>query len=343
MSFSVVMKSRLRWAALGLMGLGSTAPADEVGLVNGDRLTGTVLGKSGDVLRLKTPYADPLRIPWNQVESIASDGGLRVLLKDGVAIIGRLVKDDERTMRIDFGDGEAGPILLSHVATIVPADGGLPRLRLSGRANVGLSLRDGNSDGRNIHVDGEIVVRAPPHRFTAGAIHNRAEADGVETEDNVSAHLKYDRHFTRRWYAFANASFSEDRFKDLDLKTAAGVGAGFQVFESAGRNLSLEAGPNYVHEDYISAADNEYSAARWALRFDQTLAGRSAQVFHRHEVLAGLEDEEDIAATAETGLRLLLTTGLNATFQVNWVWDNTPAAGTERADTTYLFTLGYAW
>jgi putative salt-induced outer membrane protein YdiY len=155
--------------------------------------------------------------------------------------------------------------------------------------------------------------------------------------------MKYDHFFTTKWYSFTNAIFTKDQYKDLNLKTAIGAGAGYQVWEIPAKNLSVELGLNYVNEDYIQAEDNDYPAVRWALNYDQLLFKEIAQFFHKHEILLGLEQVDDVSVLSQTGLRFPLVEKLNATLQVNWNWDNTPAPDAKRADTDYLVTLGYTW
>ena len=67
-------------AALALS-VAAAAHADTVTLRNGDRLSGKVLHKSGDVLTFETSYAGKLRIRWSEVRSIATDSPLRVMLE----------------------------------------------------------------------------------------------------------------------------------------------------------------------------------------------------------------------------------------------------------------------
>ena len=50
---------------LALCSLG--AQADEILLKNGDRISGTVLNKSGKLLEVKTAYAEKIVIKWDAV------------------------------------------------------------------------------------------------------------------------------------------------------------------------------------------------------------------------------------------------------------------------------------
>ncbi len=326
--------------------LASAVPGhtDEITLKNGDRISGTIVRKDGESLIIKTSYAGDISINWGDVNTFYSDVNMQIVLADGTSINGNAIQSQPGSIKIKSEQIlETAPISLSQITAINPPAKDDAPIKFSGHANVGLSMTDGNTDSKNIHIDVESVARTSSNRYTIGVAHNKAEIDGVESKDNLTGYMKYDYFFTPKWYSFANAIFTKDQYKDLSLKTAMGVGAGYQVWETPGKNLSVELGLNYVNEDYILAEDNDYPAGRWALNYDQLLFNNITRFFHKHEILLGFEQVDDVSVLSQTGLRFPLIEKLNATLQVNWNWDNTPAPDTKRADTDYLFTLGYSW
>ena len=102
-----------------------------------------------------------------------------------------------------------------------------------------------------------------------------------------------------------------------------------------------EVGLAYFDEDFRTGPDNDFVAGRWALNLDWEFLPDKMSLFHRHEGFPGFEALEDLYIVREQGLRVFLTSNFIANLQVNWRWDNTPAAGFERSDTLYLVTLGY--
>src|SRR5690606_13579690 len=58
------------------------ARADEVVLLNGDRLTGTVVRKEGDELIFRTDYAGELKIAWSRVARVATEDPMALILSD---------------------------------------------------------------------------------------------------------------------------------------------------------------------------------------------------------------------------------------------------------------------
>jgi hypothetical protein len=68
---------------LGFTLIAAGALADEIVLVNGDRLTGTVVKVEGGKLTLKTEYAGPIEIQADKIKSIMTDHPAEVHLVGG--------------------------------------------------------------------------------------------------------------------------------------------------------------------------------------------------------------------------------------------------------------------
>lgn len=327
-----------------LLAIAIVGHASEIILNNGDRISGTIVKKDSKSVIIKTSYAGEISINWGDVSTLHSDASMQLVLTDGTSINGKAVQDQPGKIIIKSEKSpETFLISLSQIATINQPAKGPSRAKLSGRANAGLSISDGNTDTKKTHIDIESVVRTASNRFTMGGAYNYAENDGIKSQDNITGYMKYDYFFAPKWYSSANSIFIKDSYKDLNLKTAIGLGAGYQVWESPERNLSLESGLNYVDEDRILAENKQYPSARWALNFDQLLSGKIVFFFHKHEILIGLKQIDDISVLSQTGLRVPFIEKLIATFQVNWNWNNTPAPDTKSSDTDYLVTLGYSW
>ena len=154
---------------------------------------------------------------------------------------------------------------------------------------------------------------------------------------------QYDHFLTEKWFFYTNALFEKDEFKDIDLRSTIGAGAGYQFFETPLTNLSTETGLTYVNEDYEQGQDNSYPAGRWSVKFDQYLLDKKIQFFHFHEGFVSIEDTEDMFIRSRTGFHIPLYKNFKATVQYNYDWDKSPAPGREKADEAFLFTLGYAW
>ncbi len=327
------------WAVLFC--LFSVAIADELVLKNGDKLTGKVVSMENGKLIFNTSYAGDISIDWGNVSSMKTDEPAAFLLNNGTLIKGAVVPAGGNKVTLDTDSSLGSPPLnLAEVTAINPKY--LPQeVKLSGRANVALAARSGNTNTTNYNLSGEVQARTDKSRYTLGAEFNREEDEGRRTVNNGLAYAKYDHFLTKKLYFYANTLFEKDKMADLNLRSSLGIGLGYQVWESHKTNLSLETGISYVNEDYDVGDDNNYAAFRWAVNYDRYIWNDFLQFFHFHEGMIGLEDTSDITIRSRTGLRMPLKNGFTATAQYNWDWDNTPAPGNDSVDEALIFGLGY--
>ena len=74
--------------------------ADEVLLKNGDKISGTILSKSGSVLEMKTSYAEKIVIKWDAIKTLSSDIPMNVTLKDKQELTGLTGSSQNNSMTL---------------------------------------------------------------------------------------------------------------------------------------------------------------------------------------------------------------------------------------------------
>jgi len=316
--------------------------ADEILLNNGDRITGKIITMEQGKLIFETSYAGEIIVQWSAVANLKTNEAVKVVLSDKTSLHGITEASEEGKMKLKLGKiVETVSFDLVEVASINPEL--KPAVNLKGHINVGLSATNGNSDNESQHLDGEFVARTEQNRYTFGAELNRAEDDGEETVDNSMGYLKYDHFLTPQWFLYSNALFEKDTFKDLNMRTGIGIGAGHQFIESPLMNLFLESGLTYINEDFDQGDDDSYPTGRLSLSFDTYFLDKIVQFFHFNEALVGLEDTDKLIIRTRTGLRLPFYNSFNFTAQYNYDWEKTPSPGRKESDRMYIFTLGYQW
>lgn len=83
--------------------------------------------------------------------------------------------------------------------------------------------------------------------------------------------MKYDYLFTKHLYGYLAIEMYSDEFRDLNLRTTVGPGAGLQVWDDEVKTLLFEAGVVYQNLDYIEAGDKEEVNGRGAMVFAWTI------------------------------------------------------------------------
>lgn len=331
-------------AGLALASLAFALPthADRLTLDNGDRLTGSVVSFADDELVFDTGWGGSLAIDWSAVAALVSDAPLTVVFADDVRLEAVAEAGDEGMITLRSGD-EGGPLVvrpLAEVAAINPPE--VPAVRWSGHLSAAVTAASGNTDADRTYVEGEVVARSEEHRFTLAGDVNEAEDDGEKTSSRRFGRFAYDRFLSERWYVNGHLTATEDEFQDLDLRTTVGVAAGHQFADRDDFRLSAELGASYVDEDFATARDDDYLAARWLLDLSRSLTD-GVELFHGHEVLQGVDDGDDRLIRTKTGLRFSLWKSFVAAVQLNWDHDESPAPGREKDDTVWALNVGYSW
>ena len=111
---------------------------------------------------------------------------------------------------------------------------------LQGSLSAGLSITSGNTDTSAFNLAFNLVYDPKTHGvFKADAFYLRSTTDGEATTDKAAASLRYEYALTDRFYAFAQAGYQRDRFKNVVYLFTPMVGAGYYVVKQ--KNLELSA------------------------------------------------------------------------------------------------------
>lgn len=321
-----------------------THAADTLYLRNGDRLTGQLQKLEGGRATVQPSYADHVTVQTEAIRAFGTVGPVTVRLDEDEYLRGTVSVLEGERMRIvhPTRDRESTFVMGDVRGVYRQKPGEIQRqkqaVRWRGNANLGVDVTRGNSNQERYHFDGQIEARAPGSRYSLYAEYNQREEEGVETEKNVLGRIKYDYFVSQRFFLFNSVSAEHDPFDDLDLRSSLGVGLGYQVYETDRRQLSFEGGVSYVDENFITAPDQHGFGGRYALDYWQLLTDH-LRLFHYQEGVSG--SEADFLLRSRTGLRSVLTEGLQATAQVNLDWEASPVPGTASTDTKYILSLGY--
>lgn len=319
--------------------------ADVLNLADGSRIVGTIEEIGAEQAKLSNTFAGDLTVPRSVIVSVETEAPVTVQLEDGAYLTGRLDPRSAGGVVIQLADAGTRQLTLGQVQGIYREDPvALQRralaVRVSGDANVGIALTSGNSESENFALDGRLITRTQRNRYTFGGKYIQEESEGTLIKKNWNALVKYDHFVSEKWFWFNSATFENDRFADLDLRTAIAAGMGYQFFDTDTRSLSIETGPSYIDENFIAAEDDSFFGARWAINYDQRI-WNGLSFFHYNEGLLGLEDTDELTVRSRTGFRMNVTERIVARIQTTIDWDNSPPAGTDGTDLEHTLTVGY--
>jgi putative salt-induced outer membrane protein YdiY len=326
-------------AALALVVLASvgSAHADELWLWNGDKLTGTVQTLERGVLTFGTSYS-AMKVPWDQVASLETARQVRVTVRQLGSQVARVTPGPEGYVRLQTDAGASVDVLLNDLVSIVRSQSGV---LTTARAETGFLVTSGASDISSLHLTGQATWTTALKQTTIDVAVHQSKDGGVETARDLTTMLRHRELVTDRFYAKGDLIFTNDPFRDLTLRTAPGIGIGYQVLQFGTTLLSLDGGLGYVDERHEQEPNRRYWAARETVLFEHFLFPHRLQLFHQQDGYFGLNGGENVFVRTRSGARINLMSGIIMTGELGLNYDRRPPVGQDHFDRTFAITLGY--
>jgi putative salt-induced outer membrane protein YdiY len=120
---------------------------------------------------------------------------------------------------------------------------------LTGKLAAGFTFTSGNSNTRSFNI--ALALQYDPRTkniVKADGFYLRNSEDGASTVDRTFAHLRDEYYFRPRWFAFGDAQFLKDRFKEIDSLFAPTAGVGVRLIKTEARELTADLGAGAVFE-----------------------------------------------------------------------------------------------
>lgn len=208
----------------------------------------------------------------------------------------------------------------------------------AGSVDAGYTASGGNSDSSTF-------TGAVTGKQTAGKLTHHLEARGKNTtEGNLRTSESYrvagkeDIALGEPNYLFVTAAWDRDRFNGFEWQATAAAGYGHKLLQTATRQLSVEIGPGYHHDELPGDSEDRavaYAAADFAWqfaansRFSQKLSAERGD----DDLLS--RSLSEIAVKMNSRLALKLTLDIRRT--------DTPPPGTRNSDRTTAMALAWTY
>lgn len=317
-----------------------TVEADEITLENGNVITGKVTKLEKGVLTVTTAFSEPISLKAANVRRIATDEAVEVHLSTGEVIKGRISSPEPGQAVVEPVDGRgAVPISWDRIESLNPP---IQRVKWTGNVTLGANSQSGNTDRTSVSLGAEASRKSETDRAGFKLLYNYAEENGELTARNIYGSLKYDYFFTKKFYGYMSVEMLSDRFRDIRLRTIAGPGVGYQVWDDKVKSLLLELGIAYFSEDLYTGNDDSWATSREAAsfvwRFTDHLNFSDSIVANNR-----LDDPSDCQVRNEAAIN----TGLGAAWALKVAniieYDSKPAAGIKKTDAFWIIGLQYSF
>ncbi len=320
------------------------AATDEIELKNGSRVIGKVTGIRDGVVTVETDFAGALSVSLDQIITMTTSDPATLLLADESVIEeqGIEVRDSQLVVGEPGAPAETYALDQLRIANPEPWELG-QGYNATGLVSFAFAIERGNSDTDELDYKLESYWRSLRDRFTLKLDGEVDEANDQKNADNWLVQGKYDYFLSDVTYWGVNVSAEADEFKDLDLRYLIGPYIGRDFFTDPLFTLTGEVGASYVNEDFITAEDQDYTAANWYLRMTSNYLGGDSQLYFDQRGIWNLDQTSDVVIDTAVGLSFPLLWRLEAAAEVLWEYDSGAVEGVEELDETYRLRVGYSW
>lgn len=213
----------------------------------------------------------------------------------------------------------------------------------TGQLNFGGTVARGNSKVTGVALSFNAELDRGKDRWSTQGYWNYTETEDVITQRNAGVSGEYDYFTTEKLFYLGTAGVETDTQADVDLRWWIGPGVGYQFYkedEESKVSLNASAAITYFAQDFGTAPDEEYAAARLAYGFGWQ-ATETTRVEQDMSLFPSLEDSDDFFGRLDTRIKVSISEKLFT--QLQWIYDynNSPPAGFDRADNRLILTVGW--
>ncbi|MDP5053781.1 MAG: DUF481 domain-containing protein [Congregibacter sp.] len=329
---------------MGLLFPGPQAQAsvDRIELINGSVIIGSFHDADNGKVLIDTDFAGRLSIDKSRIRSMDVSAAVTLQLDDGTVVMAENLIVKDRALSIN--NGAQAPFALEELLRINPEPWELGRgYRHTGLASSAFSLQRGNTVLDELDYKVDTRWRGLKDRYTIQLEGEVREANREATAENWRVTGKYDRFQTGAYYWGISASAEQNRFADLDLRTAFGPYLGRSILVDTPFELELEGGLLQVNENFANDIDREYLGLTWSVRSESQYFGSESRVYVDHKGVKNLDDRASLILNTTLGMAFPLLGQIQGATEVVLDYNSGAVVGTEKLDQTYRFRLGYSW
>ena len=333
--------------------LSTCAWADQIVMKNGDRVTGSIVKKTGKDLVIKTDHFGVVTTSWDQVESVTADKPVNVVLPDGQTVQGTLATRDGQ-VEVAAKDKTVN-LKLAEVGTLRDTAEEAAYQRLvhpgwtdlwAGTATIGFAGATGNARTGTFTTgfNASRVTRTDKTTVYFNAIKSSALVNGTKsgTAQAVRGGVGYDHNIGGRFFFDTFNDYEYDRFQNLDLRFVIGGGLGFHVHKSERSQFDLVAGGDYNHSKFNTPLVRNSGEFYWGDDYHLKLTGASSLV-QSYRMFNDLTDTGTYRINFDTGLSTKLFKWLTWNLSLSDRYLNHPAPGRKTNDLLYTTGVGISF
>ena len=325
----------LRMALSCLSLLAFSAQADQLVMKNGDTITGKVTRIADGKVWIAPAYADEFGVAVGEVEKMEAELTFDVELAEREKVTGQFQLSDSGQQELVVG-GAARNVDLSTVAQAVEPK---PYYSRSSHADVNATFNSGNTDSQSVLLYGDTTISLGEHRHYADLSFRRDETASVKTKEQDLFNYNYNWMFNEPWFIGGAFTYERDPIKELDHRYTAGLLAGRDLLNDAGRFLSISFGAGWSDQEQANISESG-GVGLWKLFYNQDLLAGKMAFFHNHNLTYQFYGQNDAIFKSNTGLRFDIFKDIYLTTSLRYDYETEPALGASKDDLTFALGVG---
>ncbi|MBL0924442.1 MAG: DUF481 domain-containing protein [Sphingomonadaceae bacterium] len=212
-----------------------------------------------------------------------------------------------------------------------------PRIRWSGRGDLGGFHTSGNTDSFGITVGANLKRTGPDVTHQIRLRGDYQESDGRVSREYLNAAYQGDWAINEKHYALGILEYERDVLAGFDHRATSSLGVGWRVVREEHVAISLEAGPAFRHEWYRFGGERSHIAGRSALTSSWQMNDK-VKLSHNMELVA---DNSTNTVRSITGLQAKLTSRISSQISYDQRYQDQPLFGKDESDTITRIALTY--
>jgi putative salt-induced outer membrane protein YdiY len=150
--------------------------------------------------------------------------------------------------------GDRTEIIQRYMVVSIAATSGLKEINYwSGNVAFGMTLREGNTNQKDVLIDIEAQRRTAQSRLINSYIGNFTEQSGFETTNNHRLNSGFDWFLSHRlFWRVATIEYFRDRFQNTDSRITGSTEIGYLLFDDQNFSWEIAGGPGYQVTNFES-------------------------------------------------------------------------------------------
>lgn len=333
--------------------------ADQVVMINGDRVTGKIIKKDGDSIILETEAMGLVKIRWNLVERIVSDEPLSVTLNDGKILEGKVEAGKDK-INVKTADAEKIELDRKEVKIVrnpkEQANFEAEQKRIkearftsfwAGTIDAGFSLTSGNSKTRTFTIGVRGTRETTENKLNVYAnalqVKNSTSGKKVTTAQSIWTGGRYDIFINQKWFAYVAGDFEYNKPQKLNLRAVAGSGAGYRIMRNDNSNFDVTFGVTHNYENFTTKLIRNSAEASFGEELKQKINPR-VRLNQRFIFYPNLTNFGQFRALFDASLQTDINSWLGMHLTIGNRYNSQPVLQTKKNDfllsTGLRFSLG---